>query len=183
MGPGGKHAAMGTHNRLVSLGPGRFLEVIAIDPGAPPPGRARWFTLDAPATRARLEKGPKLIHWVVRSDNIERAVTAISPDAVEILTLSRGDYRWRIGVPRDGGLAHNGIVPTVIQWETRQPSEALPPSGCMLERLELHHPQSDSTMQNLRKRASPPAIRSRRTRARRPSSRTSARLAVSWRWE
>ncbi len=28
--PGGKHAFMGTHNRLLSLGPGEYLEVIAI---------------------------------------------------------------------------------------------------------------------------------------------------------
>jgi hypothetical protein len=32
MGAGGRHDVMGTHNRLLSLGPGRFLEVIAIDP-------------------------------------------------------------------------------------------------------------------------------------------------------
>ena len=151
MGPGGKHAAMGTHNRLIALGPGRFLEVIAIDPEAPPPGRTRWLTLDAPATRARLEKGPALIHWVVRTDDIVRAVAAISPDAVEILTLSRGDYRWRMGVPRDGSLVRDGIAPTVIQWESRQPAEALAPSGCTLERLELHHREAHSTMQNLRK--------------------------------
>lgn len=149
MGPGGRHAAMGTHNRLLSLGPGRFLEVIAIDPEAPPPGRQRWFTLDRPATRARLAEGPFLIHWVVRSDDIERALEAIAPEPVEILALSRGDYRWRIGVPPDGGLSRDGISPTVIQWDGRGPAEALPESGCRLERLELRHAQAHSTLQTL----------------------------------
>ena len=151
MGPGGKHAAMGTHNRLVSLGPGRFLEVIAVDPEAPPPGRARWFTLDAPPTRARLAQGPFLIHWVVRTDDIETALAAIAPDTVEILALSRGDFRWRIGVPGDGSLADDGTFPTLIQWESRRPSEALPASGCSLERLVLRHAKAGSTLQNLKR--------------------------------
>ncbi|HEY3555130.1 MAG TPA: VOC family protein, partial [Casimicrobiaceae bacterium] len=43
--PGGKHATMGTHNALVGLGPGAYLEVIAIDPQASAPARARWFDL------------------------------------------------------------------------------------------------------------------------------------------
>jgi hypothetical protein len=55
---------MGTHNRLLKLGAGRFLEVIAIDPEAPAPGRRRWFDLDAPFMRQRLARGPDLIHWV-----------------------------------------------------------------------------------------------------------------------
>lgn len=157
MGPGGKHATMGTHNRLLSLGPGRFLEVIAIDPDAPPPGRPRWFTLDAPATRARLANGPFFIHWVVRSDDIARSLAAIAAQPVEVLALSRGDYRWRIGVPADGGLANDGITPTVIQWESRQPAEALAESGCRLERLELHHAQATRTLQALRDAGLPAA--------------------------
>ena len=151
MGPGGKHAAMGTHNRLLSLGPGRFLEVIAIDPQAPPPARARWFTLDAPATRARLEQAPILLHWVVRTDDIAAAIAAIGPQDAQILALSRGDYRWRIGVPRDGSLVYDGIVPTVIQWEGPQPAEALAPSGCALMRLDLHHRQAHATLRALRR--------------------------------
>lgn len=150
MGPGGKHAAMGTHNRLLSLGPDRFLEVIAVDPEAPPPGRPRWFGLDAPATQARLAKGPFLIHWVVRTDDIARTLAAIAPGTVEVLALARGDYRWQIGVPRDGGLADGGTFPTVIQWEGRRPAAALPASGCSLDRLDLHHAKAHSTLQNLR---------------------------------
>ena len=35
----GVHDLMGTHNRLLSLGPGLYLEVIAIDPEARPPAQ------------------------------------------------------------------------------------------------------------------------------------------------
>src|SRR5690349_21733313 len=151
MGAGGKHAAMGTHNRLVSLGPGRFVEVIAIDPAAPAPGRPRWFDLDTAAMRRRLERGPALVTWVVRADDIGRAVELCAVGRPEILELERGDYRWRIGVPASGNLAHDGIVPTIIQWSGAHPSDALLESGCRLEKLVLRHPEARSTLESLRR--------------------------------
>ncbi len=128
---GGKHAVMGTHNRLLRLDAGRYLEVIAIDPEAPPPGRPRWFELDTPAMQARLACGPALIHWVGRTDDLEGALRD-SADPVEVLSFSRGPYRWRLGLARDGRLPANG-APTLIQWEGgAHPWDALPESGCSL---------------------------------------------------
>src|SRR3981189_2018524 len=43
---GGKHPEMGTHNLLLRLGDGVFLEVIAVDPAAGTPAGPRWFGLD-----------------------------------------------------------------------------------------------------------------------------------------
>lgn len=150
MGAGGKHALMGTHNRVLNLGERRFLEVIAVDPEAPPPGRARWFSLDEPEMIERLARGPALIHWVARSDDIERAVRASAPGDAEILCLARGPYRWRIGVPRSRRLAQAGIAPTMIQWEDAHPCDAAPESGCRLERLVLRHAEAGRTLQALR---------------------------------
>lgn len=149
MGPGGKHAAMSTHNRLLSLGPGRFLEVISIDPDAPPPGRARWFELDTPATAARLAHGPALVHWVIRSDDLEVAIAASGAGACEILALSRGDFRWRIGVPASGGLTLGGVAPTVIRWEGDHPADRLPDAGCRLESLLLGHAEAPALLDRL----------------------------------
>jgi hypothetical protein len=151
MGAGGRHDAMGTHNRLVSLGPGRFLEMIAIDPDAAPPGRARWFELDLPAMQARLARGPALIHWVARADDIEGAIDACAVGRPEILALARGDFRWRIGVPPSGHLAHDGVVPTLIQWSSHHPADVLPESGCRLEKLVLRHPDARATLSALRR--------------------------------
>jgi len=134
-GPGGKHVLMGTHNRLLSLGPGVFLEVLAIDPDAPPPARPRWFELDTPAMKARLAKSPVLLHWVERTDDLEAALRDYS-HPVEILSLSRGAYRWRMGVTRDGSLPGGGEIPTLIQWEGARPADALADSGCRLLRFE-----------------------------------------------
>jgi len=146
----GRHEAMGTHNRLLSLGPGRYLEMIAIDPEASPPGRARWFDLDAPAVRVRLAQGPALVTWVVRSDDIDATVGALAGGKPEILPMSRGAYRWRIGVPLSGTLAQAGTSPTAIQWLTDHPTLALPDPGCRLEKLLLTHRDAPATLGALR---------------------------------
>jgi len=150
MGAGGKHVLMSTHNRVLNLGSRRFLEVIAVDPGAPPPGRPRWFSLDEPEMAERLARGPALIHWVARSDDIEGAVRATATAETEILSLARGAYRWKMGVPRSGRLAQQGIVPTLIQWEGAHPCDAAPETGCRLERLVLRHPEAARTLHALR---------------------------------
>ena len=147
----GKHPTMGTHNRAVALGPGRYLEVIAIDPDAPAPGRPRWFELDSPAMKERLARSPALIHWAARTDDIAHAVEATASGHCEILPFERGPYRWRLGVPPSGSLAQEGIAPTIIQWDGGgHPSEHLADSGCRLESLVLHHPQAAETLHALR---------------------------------
>jgi hypothetical protein len=133
---GGKHAVMGTHNRLLSLGSGQFLEVLAIDPEAPAPKRPRWFELDTPRMATRLSQGPALIHWVERTDDLEAALQGY-PENVEVLALERGAFRWRMGVAPDGRLPATGTVATFIQWEGGlHPADFLPASGCVLERFE-----------------------------------------------
>src|ERR1700687_4364463 len=51
---GGKHVAMGTHNRVLRLGDGIYLELIAVDPDGIKPDRPRWFDLDRPSMPASL---------------------------------------------------------------------------------------------------------------------------------
>ena len=146
---GGKHAVMGTHNRLLSLGPAAYLEVMAIDPEAPPPGRPRWFSLDTPEMAARLESGPALVHWVARTDDIRRDVALFPGPRPEILEMQRGDFRWRMGVPADGLLPDAGTRPTLIQWLGDRPSSVLRDAGVRLERLRLHHPRAALTLESL----------------------------------
>jgi hypothetical protein len=151
VGGGGKHDVMGTHNRLLSLGPGRFVEVISIDPEAPAPLQPRWFELDRPAMQERLAHGPALIHWVARTDDIEAAVDATASGVRPgILPLARGAFRWKIAVPSDGSLPRGGIAPTVIQWFSQHPTDVLPDSGCRLDALVLHHPEAPAILHELR---------------------------------
>lgn len=147
---GGRHPLMGTHNRLLGLGEELYLEVIAVDPGAAQPPRPRWFSLDSPAMRERLDREPALIHWAVSTDDIAALAGASPVDLGEVVALSRGDLRWRITVSRDGELPAGGVFPSLIQWERGSPAAALPDSGCRLESLDLAHPSARSFVESLR---------------------------------
>lgn len=141
--PGGKHPLMGTHNRLVALdGQRSYLEIIAIDPDAPPPGRSRWFGMDRLADTVR--DTPRLVHVVVRSTNLDMhrwGLVAAGCNPGTTLAAQRetphGLLRWRIVVPDDGTLRAGGALPTLIEWDGAHPAETLPPSGVALERLTL----------------------------------------------
>jgi hypothetical protein len=143
--PGGQHVAMGTHNALLKLGPRCYLEVIAIDPDVEPPVRPRWFALDDAMMQARLACGPALITWVLRCESLAAACARV-PDLGDILSMSRGDFHWRIAVPEDGSLPWSGVLPAAIQWSadadesTPHPCDRLPDSGCDLLALDLMHP-------------------------------------------
>src|SRR5215218_4849383 len=93
-GPGGVHERMGTHNLVLSLGPAAYLEVIAINPAAPPPGRPRWFGLD----ELEPDAPPRLAAWVCRTTDLDALKDLPGP----IETMTRGPLTWRITVPPDG---------------------------------------------------------------------------------
>ncbi len=134
---GGKHAAMSTHNRLLGLGD-LYLEVIAIDPAAPNPGRPRWFDLD------HFAGPPRITNWVAASDDLAADLAAAPPGTGLPMALARGDYRWRMAVPEDGCLPFDGAFPALIQWDGPHPARALPESGTRLTRLELGHPKAEA---------------------------------------
>jgi hypothetical protein len=136
---------MGTHNALLRLGERSYLEVIAIDPDAPPPARPRWFSLDEADMQARLAASPALITWVVRTPALAGACARVA-DLGEILPMARNDFRWKIAVPDSGTLPWGGVLPAAIQWDegadgtARHPCDVLPDSGCELLTLRLSHP-------------------------------------------
>jgi hypothetical protein len=138
--PGGRHLAMGTHNALLRLGERGYLEVIAIDPDGARPSRPRWFDLDSIALQAELAEGPRLIHWVARTTDIEAATAACPLPLGSVQAMARGDYRWRITIPDDGTRPGRGLVPTLIQWDVAQhPADALPRTGITLAQLAASH--------------------------------------------
>src|SRR4051794_6843366 len=133
---------MGTHNALMKLGDRLYLEIIAIDPDGTKPPRPRWFDLDNIALQAELMEQPRLIHWVARTADIERAVAASPTPLGPIHAMERGDYRWRITIPDDGKLPQKGVVPTLIQWDVAMhPADALPSSHVTLAQLAATHPE------------------------------------------
>ena len=61
---GGKHERFGTHNQLLGLADGLYLEVIAVDPDAICEG-PRWFALDD------FKGPPRLANWICEASNID----------------------------------------------------------------------------------------------------------------
>lgn len=142
--PGGRHPQMGTHNHLLRLGKRQYLEVIAIDPDAPPPVRPRWFGLDDPTVQGKLAERPRLLGWVARTDSIEEARGA-APDLFgPVEAMRRGELAWRITIRPDGTMPEGGVLPALIQWpEDVHPADAMGDTGCRLESLTLRHPRPE----------------------------------------
>lgn len=139
MGPGGEHADMGTHNRLISLGLGVYLEAIAINPAAPAPEHPRWYNLDHCTT-------PGLSHWAARTDDLA-GVLAASPDGMgRPMSFTRGPYAWTMAVPETGQLPFDGAAPALLQWESTHPADHFAESGCRLASLTVTHPESDALL-------------------------------------
>lgn len=139
MQPGGQHARFGTHNTLLGLADGLYLEAIAIDPAAPAPDRPRWFDLDRFAGAARLS------NWICRVPDLAAALAAAPSGAGDIVDLERGALSWRMAVPASGVLPYDDRFPALIEWQgDLHPATMLAPSGCALRRLVVTHPEAQA---------------------------------------
>jgi hypothetical protein len=145
---GGKHPLMGTHNRVMKIAapafPQAYLEIMAVDPEAAQPGRARWFGLDGAALQQAIAERPRLVHWVAATRMLDMqrwGLIAAGFNVGETLSISRdtprGTLRWRMAVRDDGALLAGGALPTLIEWASPHPAEAMPDSGLALQRFTV----------------------------------------------
>ena len=115
---------MGTHNRLMSLGPGEYLELIAPDPEADV--RPCWFGLDG------FDGPPRVAGWVMRATPLR------APAGRRVVQARRGDLSWQITLPLAGQMPRDGAQPMLIDWgDGPHPSDRLPDRGVRLTRLTL----------------------------------------------
>ncbi len=140
--PGGVHVEMGTHNRLLSLGPGVYLEAITVNPDAASPDRPRWFDLD------RFEGAPRLSNWIARTTDLD-ATLAAAPEGMGVpIPFQRDAFSWSMAVPGTGRLPFDGAAPALIQWDgAKHPSDVLPDSGCRLRHLQVLHPKAQDLLE------------------------------------
>jgi hypothetical protein len=133
--PGGKHVHFGTHNRLLGLADGLYLEVIAKDPNAVPIRRPAWFDLD------NFTGPPRLANWICQSDDL----LATQDMTGRPVQLQRDGLNWELTVPDDGSLPMAGGYPSLLKWGAGivPPSGSLPGRGCRLTAWEVWHPQAD----------------------------------------
>jgi glyoxalase-like protein len=148
-GRGGTHAGSLTHNALLSLGEGTYLEIIAPVPGVGASAGAFPFGIGA-LTTARLAA------WAVPVDDLERRVVAARAagyDPGKIMDGGRdlpdgGHLSWRLAVtPQPAG---GGLVPFLIQWTSEPHPSATAPKGCRFVTLRAEHPEPESVVAMLR---------------------------------
>ncbi len=82
---GGRHVGLGTHNALLSLGGGAYVEILAPDPEQPAPLRPLPFGLDVPGE-------PRLVTWAIKAPDIDaraQGANAAGVDVGPVLRMSR----------------------------------------------------------------------------------------------
>jgi len=138
---GGRHPGVGTHNSILDLGQGRYLEILAPDP------TQNRFASFGSLVRD-LEK-PKLLSWAVRTRDIRALSEAAKDGGLRpgvVLSLSRrtpsgATLSWRL--LQVEGHAHGPLMPLFIEWRTQEHPSRQAPQGCRLESLSIRSPQAD----------------------------------------
>ncbi len=133
---GGKHAKFGTHNMLLGAGD-IYLEVIAIDPDAPPIEDARWFDLD------NFKGSPRITNWICSTEKPNRVVGKCLPGTGDMVEVNRGDLTWDITVSKAGTLPFGGFAPAIIDWKgAGSPAMRLPDVGVRLKSFQVRSPHA-----------------------------------------
>lgn len=148
---GGRHENWGTHNALIGLGRGAYLELIAPEPGATGP----WGSLFG-----RLE-GPSLQAWCVRCGSADLVVRRLEGAGLTIKRVEGGRelpgggrLTWDLVFPRGHGFG--GALPFFIDWR-----DSVHPSGGLAEaatltRFTVTHPDAGALGRVLAEVGSPP---------------------------
>ena len=146
--PGGHHPKYGTHNALLSLGPGVYLEIIARDPKLPAPQRG-------PLIDIALSTESHLVTWVYRVEDIQEASSAVASASIELGPIESGSrakpdgsvINWQLTDPYSMPL--EGAVPFLINWgETVHPHWLIPSGGRLVE-VAIEHPEPDRVREAL----------------------------------
>jgi hypothetical protein len=135
--PGGVHPGRGTRNAVLSLGPDRYLEIMAPDPAQP---ALNWFH------RIAALREPALVGWAVHVRDLEGLARQARAAGIAIEGPAPGSrarpdgktLRWKAFTLGDD---RGGLLPFAIEWDPASPHPASDaPAGCSLEGLGLRSP-------------------------------------------
>ena len=130
------HETMGTHNRVISLG-SSYLEVIALDPKNQNANNNTWFNLSDKIYREKFLKTPKLISFVISSDDLSSSIFFQKE-----FFVSRNKYKWFFKKPNSEYLNKNNftntnLFPSLINWQSVSPLNEMKKSSFIFESLEI----------------------------------------------
>ena len=145
---GGRHESIGTHNAILPLRDGQYLELIARDPSCPSPPQEDPWGLD------RMTE-PRLITWAVSTQDIQVAVGQAREagyDPGRIIELKRETPRgeqlcWRLTIA--AGNAANTLIPFLIDWGSSPHPSKTNQALCSIEAFRGEHPDPESVRPSL----------------------------------
>jgi hypothetical protein len=147
--PGGQHPGRGTHNALVALGPGVYLEIIAPDPAQPEPAAPRMFDVE------KLTDS-KLVAWCAGATDLPRFRDQAVRAGVPLGDVISGGRRRPDGVEFSWQATNpiivvaDGVVPFFIDWGSSPHPSADAAAGATLISLRAEHPDAPRVERMLR---------------------------------
>jgi hypothetical protein len=132
---GGEHPGRGTQNALVTLGNGRYLEILA-----PASSQAPVSARESALNHAQLT----LVGWALHTRAIGATVEQLRKAGFEVQGPVPGSRRAPDGAVlawQSASVDELGLTPFFIEWrkDTPHPSSTSP-AGCSFGRMELTHP-------------------------------------------
>ena len=130
------HETMGTYNRVISIG-SCYLEVISLDPKNQNANSNTWFNLSDKIYREKFLKIPKLISFVISSQELNNSIFFEK----EFL-VSRNKYKWFFKKPnfeylKKNNFANINLFPSLINWQSLSPLNDMKKSSYIFQSLEI----------------------------------------------
>jgi hypothetical protein len=140
---GGRHESIGTHNAILPLRGGHYLELIALDPSSPNPPLGPPWGLET-------LKEPRLITWAAATRDIDSAIEQARNagyDPGTAIDVSRdtpeGEHlTWRLTVSTE--FTADGLIPFLIDWGSSPHPSGTSKAECSIEDFAAEHPDPES---------------------------------------
>ena len=138
---GGRHIGFGTHNALVSLSNGSYMEVLALDPEQDTGGPL--------GAEIALLTSPAILAFHIKRADLESVVSVYEEMNIDYkgpfdLSRQRPDgvvLKWRLLLPESPVYKH--ALPVFIDWMDAPHPSTSTPTGCELTQFEVGYPQNE----------------------------------------
>lgn len=136
---GGQHLSQGTHNALVNLGNGCYLELLAIDPANTSITSPRWMGVD-------VFDVPQLSRWALKSNQLEQDAAILQQTNPAMGCIENGSRQrtdgsnltWGIIMPLPQPTIE--LLPFMVDWKDSVHPTADLEEHCQLISMQATHP-------------------------------------------
>ncbi len=137
---GGQHPGRGSHNALLSIGDGVYLEILAPDPSQPEASAERFSGRTIQ---------PRMVGWAARGDDLDELMREAESRGVSLQEVRSGGREkpdgtmltWRTTAPLGGD--EGGLIPFFIDWGDSAHPSMTSPTGVRLLALRAEHPEPE----------------------------------------